>query len=205
MLGAVLVTVVVTLLATTVLVGGPVALLAYGGSTGDSAVVATGVALLLLGLLALVLLLVYVSTKWALATPAIVLERLGVVGGLRRSWRLVAEPIRSAFWRLFGIRLLTSIIVGVAASVIAFPISFVVGFVLAAIAGDGGTAGDLFATQALASGIAGLVTGALTTPFTAGVDALLYVDTRIRREGLDVQLVQTAQGAAPPPWPLTRP
>ena len=124
---------------------------------------------------------------------------------MRRSWRLVAEPIRSAFWRLFGIRLLTSIIVGVAASVIAFPISFVVGFVLAAIAGDGGTAGDLFATQALASGIAGLVTGALTTPFTAGVDALLYVDTRIRREGLDVQLVQTAQGAAPPPWPLTRP
>ena len=205
MLGAVLVTVVVTLLATTVLVGGPVALLAYGGSTGDSAVVATGVALLLLGLLALVLLLVYVSTKWALATPAIVLERLGIVGGLRRSWRLVAEPIRSAFWRLFGIRLLTSVIVGVSASVIAFPISFVVGFVLAAIAGDGGTAGDLFATQALASGIAGLVTGALTTPFTAGVDALLYVDTRIRREGLDVQLVQTAQGAAPPPWPLTRP
>jgi hypothetical protein len=205
MLGAVLVTVAASTVAAAVLVGGPVALLAYGATAGDGAVVGTGVVLLLLGLLALVLLLVYVGTKWALATPAIVLERLGAVGGLRRSWRLVEEPTRGGFWRLFGIRLLTSIIVGVAASVIALPISFVVGLVLAATMGDGGTTGDLFATQALASGIAGLVTGALTTPFTAGVDALLYVDTRIRREGLDVQLVQTAQGAAPPPWPLTRP
>ncbi len=205
MLGAVLITVGVSTVAAAVLIGGPVALLVYGATASDGAVIGTGVVLLLLGLLALVLLLVYVGTKWALATPAIVLERLGAVGGLRRSWRLVEEPTRGGFWRLFGIRLLTSIIVGVAASVIALPISFVVGLVLAATMGDGGTTGDLFATQALASGIAGLVTGALTTPFTAGVDALLYVDTRIRREGLDVQLVQTAQGAAPPPWPLTRP
>ncbi len=205
MLGAVLVTVVVTLLAAAVLLGGPMAVLVYGGTTGDGVVLGTGIALLLLGVLALVLFVVYVGTKWALATPAIVLERLGVVGGLRRSWGLVEEPTKGGFWRLFGIRLLTSVIVGLAASVIALPISFVVGIVIAAGLGDGGTTGDLFATQALASGIAGLVTGALTTPFTAGVDALLYVDTRIRREGLDVQLVQTAQGAAPPPWPLTRP
>ncbi len=205
MLGAVLVTVAATVLAGAVLVGGPIALLVYAGNTGDDVVLATGLALLLLGILALVLLLFYLSTKWALATPAIVLERLGAFRGLRRSWRLVEEPTRGGFWRLLGIRLLTSIIVGIAASVIAFPISFVVTFVLAATTGDGGTTGDLFAAQAVASGIAGLVTGALTTPFVAGVDALLYVDTRIRREGLDVQLVQTAQGAAPPPWPLTRP
>ena len=59
--------------------------------------------------------------------------------------------------------------------------------------------------QTVISGIAGLIVGALTTPFSAGVDALLYVDARIRREGLDVRLVQAAQGAAEPPWPLTSP
>ena len=47
--------------------------------------------------------------------------------------------------------------------------------------------------QAILTGVASLVAGALTTPFTAGVDALLTVDQRIRREGLDVQLIQAAQ------------
>ena len=50
-----------------------------------------------------------------------------------------------------------------------------------------------------------LLTGAQTTPFSAGVDALLYVDGRMRREGLDIQLIQSAQGAAAPPWPSTSP
>ena len=59
--------------------------------------------------------------------------------------------------------------------------------------------------QTVTTGIAGLLTGALTTPFSAGVDALLYVDARIRTEGLDVRLIQATQGAAPPPWPITSP
>lgn len=41
-----------------------------------------------------------------------------------------------------------------------------------------------------------LVVGALTIPFTAGVTALLYLDQRIRREGLDVTLVHAAQARA---------
>ncbi len=205
MLGAVLTTVAVSLLGVVLLLAGPVALLVYGASSNDGAVIATAIVLLLLALVAVIALSLYLGTKWAFATPAIVLERLGAISGLRRSWRLVEAPTRGGFWRILGIRLLTALIVSVAASVIAFPITLVVGVIIGSVAGDGGTTGDLFATQALASGIAGLVTGALTTPFTAGIDALLYVDQRIRREGLDVQLVQTAQGAAPPPWPLARP
>ena len=51
------------------------------------------------------------------------------------------------------------------------------------------------------AGVSGLITGALTTPFTAGVDALLYVDQRIRREGFDVQLIAAAQADAARQWP----
>ena len=67
---------------------------------------------------------------------------------------------------------------------------------------DGGT---LLVAQTLVSGLTALLTGALTTPFSAGVDALLYVDGRMRREGLDIQLIQSALGAAAPPWPSTSP
>ncbi len=34
--------------------------------------------------------------------------------------------------------------------------------------------------------------GLLVTPFTAGVTALLYLDQRIRREGLDITMQQAA-------------
>jgi hypothetical protein len=179
--------------------------LVLGSTNNDNALLAVGVVLLVLAVLAVILLGIYLSTKWAFATPAIVLERLGAIDGLRRSWRLVEAPVRMPFWRIVGIRMLTGLIVGVAASVVALPVTLIVSFLLAATLADGGTTAELFVTQTVAAGISGLITGALTTPFTAGVDALLYVDARIRREGLDVRLVQTAQGAAEPPWPLTRP
>ncbi len=205
MVGAVLLTALVGIVATVVLLAVPVAVLVLGSTNNDNALLAVGVVLLVLAVLAVILLGIYLSTKWAFATPAIVLERLGAIDGLRRSWRLVEAPVRMPFWRIVGIRMLTGLIVGVAASVVALPVTLIVSFLLAATLADGGTTAELFVTQTVAAGISGLITGALTTPFTAGVDALLYVDTRIRREGLDVRLVQTAQGAAEPPWPLTRP
>jgi hypothetical protein len=206
MVGAVLLTVLALVVVVALLVGGPVAVLVYAVAGNDSAAVAVGVVLLVVGLILTVLAALYLSTKWAFATPAIVLERAGVVAGLRRSWELAGPPTKGPFWRILGVRLLTGLLVGIAASVVSIPISLLVTAALAVTMGDGsGTTGDLFVVQTLATGISGLVTGALTTPFSAGVDALLYVDLRIRREGLDVRLVQTAQGAAPPPWPVSTP
>ena len=60
---------------------------------------------------------------------------------------------------------------------------------------------NTYVFQAIVSGVSALITGALTTPFTAGVDALLYVDQRIRREGFDVQLITAAQADAARTWP----
>ena len=55
--------------------------------------------------------------------------------------------------------------------------------------------------QAIFGGVATLISGALTTPFSAGVDALMAIDQRIRREGLDVQLIHASQQGGPAPWP----
>jgi hypothetical protein len=157
--------------------------------TKDDASIGIAVGAGLIGLLALVVVMFFLTTRLAFVTAVIVLERTGVMEGFRRSWRLTGG---SQFWRVFGIRLLTSFIVGIAAQVVAVPLGIVT-MVLAMSAGD---LSRFYIWQAVITGVTGLVTGALTTPFTAGVDSLLYVDQRIRREGFDVQLVTAAQGPA---------
>jgi hypothetical protein len=141
-----------------------------------------------------VLVYLYLWTRLAFVTALIVLEGRGVWSSFARSWRLTSG---SPFWRIFGIRLLTTMIVGFAAQVITIPIA--IGGVVAVLALGGED--QLFMWQAILAGLASLLSGAITTPFSAGVDALMVVDQRIRREGLDVQLIHTAQQGGPAPWP----
>jgi hypothetical protein len=42
-----------------------------------------------------------------------------------------------------------------------------------------------------------VLSATLTEPVRAGIDALLYVDLRMRREGLDIVLQQAARAAPP--------
>ena len=64
---------------------------------------------------------VFVYVRLGLATSALILERIGVIESLRRSWTLS----RGAFWRLFGIQLVTSLVVGFAAGALMFPVTMV--------------------------------------------------------------------------------
>jgi hypothetical protein len=205
MLGAVLLTALAFVLVLAVTIGVPVLLGIAASGDGDPNI-GLIILLVLAAVLGTVVALAYLATKWSFATPAIVLERTGVIGGLRRSWGLVGSPFKGPFWRIFGLRLLTGIIVGTAAYIITLPITVLLFVAGIAASGDSSGAGaEALVLQTVSAGIAGLITGALTTPFSAGVDALLYVDARIRTEGLDVRLIQATQGAAPPPWPTTTP
>ncbi|SDP30320.1 hypothetical protein SAMN04489867_2011 [Pedococcus dokdonensis] len=141
-----------------------------------------------------VLLALWLSTRLAFVGVAVVLEKAGVGRGIARSWALTSG---SQFWRVLGIRILTGFIVGVAAQILAFPLGAIGGVAIVA----SGDPQNTYVFQAIVSGVTGLITGALTTPFTAGVDALLYVDQRIRREGFDVQLITAAQADADRAWP----
>ena len=53
-------------------------------------------------------------------TAVIVLENRGVSSAFARSWRLTSGR---AFWRLLGIRFLTSLVVGFAGKIITLPIA----------------------------------------------------------------------------------
>ncbi len=132
--------------------------------------------LVLLGLVALVL-TIWFSTMLSLVTPVVVLENQGPARALARSWRLVNR----SFWRVFGITLLAGIIVAIAGGILQLPFS-----VLGAVSGSGIGATIVIVIGAIAA-------GTVTRPITAGVTVLLYVDMRMRKEGLDLAL-RTASG-----------
>jgi hypothetical protein len=131
-----------------------------------------------------VVLLVFFSVRWGFAMAIVVLERAGPIRAVRRSWTLTR---RRGFWRIFGIRLLTWIVTGIAGYVITAPLVFLI----PALASES-LASTAWLLPVLQAGTV-LVQSVLTTPFSSGVDSLLYVDQRIRYEGLDVALLQQAQ------------
>ena len=132
---------------------------------------------------------VWLSIMFSLSVPVVVLERQGPVTALARSWRLV----RRSFWRVLGILLLAGIVVSVAAFVLQLPFSL-----LEALAGGSGGVFGLTASRSVAAviigGVGTIVAGAVTRPISAGVTVLLYLDMRMRKEGLDLALQNAAGG-----------
>jgi len=186
--GAVLLTVVGAVAVTAAILGLPVALAVSQGFNGLT------VMLLVLAVLLLIVAYLFLWTRTAFVTSVIVLEGRGAFNAFARSWRLSSG---TPFWRILGIRFLTSILVSTVAQVIVFPIALFGVLGVIALGGES----QIFMWQAILGGISGLISAVITTPFSAGVDALLTVDQRIRREGLDVQLIHTAQHGGPAPWP----
>jgi hypothetical protein len=136
--------------------------------------------LVLVGVAALVL-TIWFSTMLSLVTPVVVLENESPGRALARSWRLVTR----SFWRVFGITLLAGIIVAVAGGILQLPFTFI-----SAVSGSG-IAGTVIIV------IGTIAAGTVTRPITAGVTVLLYVDMRMRKEGLDLAL-RTASGTGQP-------
>ena len=148
--------------------------------------------LAVLGAIVAIILTIWFAIMFRMAAQVVVLEREGPVRALARSWRLV----RGSFWRVLGITLLAGLIVVVTAGVLQIPFSL-----FGAMAGGGNsllpaTGGNV--AGILISAVGGVVAGAVARPISAGVAVLLYVDLRMRREGLDLVL-QTAAGGGNPP------
>jgi hypothetical protein len=133
---------------------------------------------------------VYLYCRLALAPCAVVLERAGVRLGLRRSGILV----RRSWWRVFGVLLLALVVASFVAQVVQVPF-LLFGVAPIGLRGAGLTHGTT--RLLILSYIGGGIAQTVTAPFTAGVRALLYVDRRMRAEGLDVALsAAAAQRAA---------
>ncbi len=114
--------------------------------------------------------IVYVRTS--LAPPAIVLENLSGRRGLVRSWNLV----KGSSWRIFGIRLLVALIAGI--------IEALLGGLLGLAGAALDTNGRLIVQE-----VVGAFTAVFVGPITYIAVTLLYYDTRIRKEGFDIEML----------------
>jgi hypothetical protein len=148
--------------------------------------------LLAVGIIAAIVLVPWIAIRWLFAPPTVLLERIGVGASLTRSWRLVS----GSWWRCFGILLLAQLLASLLSGVLQLP--FIIGAFVITDAGSSFLA-------VLVSVLGGVIARTLIAPFSAAILALLYIDLRMRREGLDVTLqraaAQAPPGAAPPQAP----
>ena len=111
---------------------------------------------------------IFLATSFAVVTPALMIERVGPIESLKRSWRLATGER----WRLFGAGLSMIII-----SVIVFGIIAVIVYLaLSGLTGlsDGDT--SYYVQQIMTL---------LSIPLSASVGAVLYVDLKVRKEDLN--------------------
>lgn len=174
--------IVSAVLATSVLPG---VLVALSGSADGGAALAS------LGMLGGIVTVVWLLVQWSLAAPALMLEKQGVVAAMKRSAKLV----RGAWWRVLGVQLVALILAYIVASLIGTPLALLASGLtgddsFSSLLSGGSNPGWAFL---VISGIGAVIGSALTLPVTAGVTALLYMDQRIRRESLDIELARAAQ------------
>jgi len=148
-----------------------------------------GLPLLALGLVGYIALFGWLVVRTSLAVPAAVLERVGPGRALVRSWQLST----GSFWRMVGVLLLANLLVSVIANILSTPFS-VGAVIISAVASDMSLASLV---GVMLSFIGMLVTGCISQPFTAGITTLLYLDLRVRREGLDLRLREAARSGVP--------
>ena len=144
-------------------------------------------ALVAIGMIGIVTIpvVLWVLIRWSVAIPALFAEGIGPVKALGRSWNLV----RDNWWRTLGILIIVTIMVSLIQTALATLF--------------GGAA-------ALVPGLTGDIRAGIVTTVTTLIDALvgaiqpiaitlLYLDLRVRKEGLDLDQLarQAAPGTAP--------
>jgi hypothetical protein len=170
-----------------VLAVGPGVLLAVASAPTAAVVLA-----FVLGIPVALVVAVYLYVAFALAPAAIVLERQRVLSSLRRS----RELVKGAWWRTFGILLLVNVIAQFLAGILAVPFT-VLTLLVTFLTGDGNSVNPYEILPLLVTSVGTIVASAVTWPFTAVSTALLYVDRRIRREALDIELARAAGVSEP--------
>lgn len=149
----------------------------------------TGTLVIVLPLFAaLVAALIWVSVKLTVAPAVIVVEDVGALDGIRRSWDIT----RGSWWRIFGIVLVVSLLVGIIGQIVLIPVSLLAAL-LTTVAGPQdptSQAAALQATVGVATAVVSAAVGAVAFAFQTSVMALLYMDLRMRNDGLDIALLR---------------
>ena len=122
-----------------------------------------------------------------LAVPSLMMQRTRGVAALRRSWALV----RGTWWSVFGTVLLAWVLV----LIVTLVLNAILGVIVGAIVPSSHPGLHAFALGS----IEGLGAVLVFSPFTCAIATVLTVDMRVRKEGLDLELLTDghAGGAGP--------
>jgi hypothetical protein len=168
--------------------------LAAVGITVAATVVAVVLGLVTMGIGLLLLLVVWVPaavllTYWAIAPAALLLEKAGVTAAFGRAWTLTG----GAFWRTFGTLLLMVIVYGVISVAISLPFSApeIIAPSVDPLTSDVNQ--TRFVVNTAIATVGDVIVSTVALPFIAGVISLLYIDRRMRKEGLDITLARVVQ------------
>jgi len=166
---------------------------------------ALAIGLTVLVVLGAIPLSLWLNTKLLLVPSALILERATIRGAIARSWVLV----RGRFWPALGVIVVISLLFGTISQFVSIPLSFVSAGFSTILTPTGEPTGGAI--------IGFVVTVVLTYAITLTVQAvglvvqstasvLIYIDCRMRREGLDVELLRYVEHRdagvtdLPDPW-----
>lgn len=146
-----------------------------------------GVFLGIFGGFGLLVVSVWIATKLSLVPSAIMIERVRIRAAMARSWALT----RGLFWRVFGIQLLVAAILGIAMNVISAPFT-IAGAILGALVDPTGARTQSAITVVvivyIVQLVITLVLSAIAAVISTAASSLIYLDLRMRKEGLDLRL-----------------
>lgn len=151
------------------------------------AVLPLGIVLGILFVLGLIPLSAWITTKLFLVPSVMILEGVGIRRGIVRSWVLT----RRRFWSTFGVIAIISLAFGVVAQVISLPLSLLSGGLTAIVAptcGNEPSAFIAYVVLQLVGQIGILLVQCIAVVVQSTSAVLVYVDARMRVEGLDHDL-----------------
>ena len=130
-----------------------------------------------------------IAARLGFVSHVLAIEGLALLPAVRRSWRLS----RRSSWRLFLTQLGVWSLVMVASFVLLQPLAFVFGWGVSLIFPNGATDAqyEIYdAAQTIILAVATAVMGAFGLVLQTVTGALLYLDARMRTEGLDLTLAR---------------
>lgn len=123
---------------------------------------------------------VWLAVSWLVAVPVVMFEGINGIQALGRSMRLV----RGRWWATFAAFLVALIMLLV--------VLFLVGLALGGIESALGV--DSIAVLLAFGALNSLISGLITYPFIGSVVAVIYVDLRVRKEALDLEMLAGSLG-----------
>jgi hypothetical protein len=116
----------------------------------------------------------FITTRWGVDIPAIIVEDLGARPGLDRSWTLTSKDAWHALGTLFTSGLLVYLVSGLPAILLNYASK---------------QYGLLPELGPVATIVLAQLGSLISTPLSISASVILYYDLRVRREGFDLQLI----------------